>query len=84
MSFLLMEETRVPGENHRPAASSFSSAATATAALLLFLLRRRHRPPFPLCMYIHCFSEFRRIILKCCFFLLETIPVGIKFTISFI
>ena len=46
MSVLLMEETGVPGENHRPAASS--------VALLLL----------PLYMYIHCFSELRRIILK--------------------
>jgi hypothetical protein len=46
MSVLLMEETGLPGENHRPAASS--------AALLLL----------PLYMYIHCFSELRRIILK--------------------
>ena len=35
----------------------------------LLLRRRRHRrhhhpPPPPLYMYIHCFSELRRIILK--------------------
>jgi hypothetical protein len=49
---------------------------TSTSAATLLLL--------PLCMYIHCFSELRRIILELCFFLLETMQVGIKFTISFI
>jgi hypothetical protein len=41
--------------------SSSSSAATTT---LLLLLHSRRRPPPPLYMYIHCFSELRRIILK--------------------
>jgi hypothetical protein len=49
------------------------SLAAAAAALLLL----------PLYMYIQCFSELRRIILEF-FFLLETMQVGIKFTISFI
>ena len=87
MSVLLMEETGVPGENHRPAASSSSAA---TAALILFLLRRRRhhhrfrrRPPPSMHVYT-LFFKIQKNHPEMLFFLLETLQVGIKFTISFI
>ena len=55
------------------------------SADLLLLLRRRHHPPPP--PSIHVYTLFFRIEKNhpaIFFFLLETVQVGIKFTISFI
>jgi hypothetical protein len=54
-----------------------SSSAAAAALLLLLLLRRRRRPPPTLFFRIE--KNYSGIV-----FLLETLQVGIKFTISFI
>ena len=64
---------------------SHNYTSSSSAALLL---HRRHRAAatlllLPLYMYIHCFFRIEKNHPGIVFFLLETMQVGIKFTISF-